>query len=127
MKQFIFGIAFAAMTSFAAPTELVLAENGKTAYTIVYDFGNKDVLLDPVVTDLADILKEITGSEFPVKPRTDGPGIYIGVTPPGEKSDFAARERRIKSVGRDLYIYGDHRHGTYLHFYLWSLHLLPWV
>ena len=99
--------------AFAAPAaELVLAENGKTEYTIVYDFGNKDPLLDPVVRDLADTLKEITGAEFPVAPQTDGPGIYIGKIPPGEKAEFAARERRIKSVGRDLYIYGDHRHGT---------------
>ena len=114
MKRIFYGVALAlAAAAFCHAAEPVtLAENGKTAYTIVYDFGNMDVLLDPVVRDLADILKEITGAEFPVKPRTDGPGIYIGVTPPGEKSDFAARERRIKTVGRDFYIYGDHRHGT---------------
>ena len=93
-------------------SELVLAENGKTAYTIVYDFGNKDVLLDPVVRDLADTLKEITGAEFPVRSSADGPAIHIGVPAPGDTAEFAARERRIKSVGRDLYIYGDHRHGT---------------
>ena len=96
----------------AAPAELVLAENGKTEYTIVYDFGPKDVLLDPVVRDLADTLKEITGAEFPVLPRTDGPAIYVGAVPPGEKPEFAARERRIRSVGRDLYLYGDYRYGT---------------
>ena len=106
-------VIVAALAAFAAPAaELVLAENGKTGYTIVYDFGRRDPLLDPVVRDLADTLKEITGAEFPVAPRTDGPGIYIGKVPPGDKADFAARERRIKAVGRDLHIYGDHRHGT---------------
>ena len=112
MKHVLFGIAFAALTLAAAPAELVLAENGKTAYTIVYDFGRKDVLLDPVVRDLADTLKEITGAEFPVKPSAEGPAIHVGVPAPGDAADFAARERRIKSVGRDLYIYGDHRHGA---------------
>ena len=112
MKHILFGIAFIALAAFAAPEELVLAENGKTDYTIVYDLDRGDVLLDPVVRDLADTLKEITGAEFPIKPRTDGPAIYIGKVPPGEKPEFSARERRIKSIGKNLYIYGDHRHGT---------------
>jgi len=103
--------AFAVVLSHAAEP-LVLAKDGKTEYTIVYDFGKGDALLDPVVRDLADTLKEITGAEFPVAPKTDGPGIYVGKMPPAEKADFAARERRIKTVGRDLYIYGDHRHGA---------------
>ena len=112
MKHILFGIAFIALAAFAAPEELVLAENGRTDYTIVYDLDRGDALLDPVVRDLADTLKEITGAEFPIGPRTDGPGIYVGKVPPGEKPEFSARERRIKSVGRNLYIYGDHRHGT---------------
>ena len=120
MKSIICGavLALALLTAFAAPAAetaaapLVLAENGRTEYTIVYDFDKKDVLLDPVVRDLADTLREITGAEFPVKPQTDGPAIYIGKIPAGDTPEFAARERRIKSVGRDLYLYGDHRHGT---------------
>ena len=123
MKRIIYGtalslvlltalVAHAAEAADGAAAPLVLAENGKTEYTIVYDFGKKDVLLDPVVRDLADTLHEITGAEFPVKPQTNGPAIRIGEIPPGDRVEFAARERRIKSVGRDLYIYGDHRHGT---------------
>ena len=115
MKYVFCGVvlAYAALASvLCTAAELVLAKNGKTEYTIVYDFSRKDPLLDPVVRDLADTLKEITGAEFPVAPRADGPCIHIGKVPPGEKAEFAARERRIKSVGRDLYIYGDHRRGT---------------
>ena len=112
MKHILFWIAFSALAAFAAPAELTLAENGRTDYTIVYDFSRGDPLLDPVVRDLADTLKEITGAEFPVKPQAEGPAIRIGVPAPGDTADFAARERRIKSVGRDLYLYGDHRHGT---------------
>ena len=91
-----------------------LAKDGKTKYTIVYDFSKGDVLVDPAVRDLAATLQEITGAEFPIKAQAaaEGPKIHIGVTPPGDKADFASRERRIKSVGGDLYIYGDYRYGT---------------
>ena len=112
MKHLLFALAAFSAVICPAAELLTLAENGKTTYTIVYDFSAKDALLDPVVTDLADTLKEITGAEFPVAPKTDGPGIYIGKVPPGDRADLAARERRIKTVGRDLYIYGDHRYGT---------------
>ena len=88
-----------------------LAEAGKSDYTIIYEFKG-DVLLDPAVRDLADTLKEITGAEFPVKAQADGPKIYIGKRAPGDDADFQSRERRIKSVGKDLYIYGDYRYGT---------------
>ena len=91
---------------------VTLAKQGRTTYTIVYDFSG-DVLLDPAVRDLAATLEEITGAEFPVVPKTTGAGIYIGVAAPDDKKkSFASRERRIKSVGHDLYIYGDYRYGV---------------
>ena len=88
-----------------------LARGGRTAYTIVYKFSG-DQLLDPAVRDLADTLKEITGAEFPIKDEAPGPCIYIGKTAPGDTEAFKSRERRIRSVGKDLYIYGDYRYGT---------------
>ena len=90
---------------------VTLAKQGKTTYTIVYEFSG-DVLLDPAVRDLAATLEEITGAKFPVAPKTTGNGIYIGVAAPGDQDKFASRERRIKSVGKDLYIYGDYRYGV---------------
>ena len=111
-RLFVIAAALFCGAAVAAPAELVLAENGKTGYTIVYDFDRKDPLLDPVVRDLADTLREITGADFPVAPRAAGPAIRVGEAPPDDKAEFSARERRIKSVGGDLYIYGDHRHGT---------------
>ena len=108
-KLFIsLGLALAALTLCA---EVRLANGGKTDYTIIYRKSG-DVLLDPAVKDLADTLKEITGAEFPIKSEAAGPKIFIGRTAPGDKADFRSRERRIKSVGRDLYIYGDYRFGT---------------
>ena len=101
-------LTLAALALFA---EVRLAENGKTEYTIIHEFKG-DALLDPAVRDLADTLKEITGAEFPVKPDASGPKIFIGKTAPGDQADFRSRERRIKSAGDDLYIYGDYRYGT---------------
>ena len=94
-----------------AAEPLKLAEAGKSNYTIIYEFSG-DVLLDPAVKDLAETLKEITGAEFPVKAEASGPKIYIGKNAPGDTAAFQPRERRIKSVGKDLYIYGDYRYGT---------------
>ena len=113
MKRFMILAAAAATLAGCSvgdgPVELARA--GKTDYTIIYEFTG-DVLLDPAVKDLADTLKEITGAEFPVKTQAAGPKIYIGKRAPGDASDFQSRERRIKSVGKDLYIYGDYRYGT---------------
>ena len=100
------------LTGCAAQTQpITLAENGKTACTIIYQ-PSGDMLLDPAVNDLAATLKEITGAEFPVAEKADGPKIFIGVPAPGDTEPCASRERRIKSVGGDLYIYGDYRYGT---------------
>ena len=116
MKKIVAGMLSAAavvMTGCATTetTEVALAQNGKTDYTIVYKFSG-DLLVDPAVRDLAATLKEITGAEFPIKEQADGAKIVIGVAAPGDKEPCASRERRIKSVGRDLYIYGDYRYGT---------------
>lgn len=101
-----------AATAFSLQAAVELAKDGKTEYTIIYEDKNADVLLDPAVRDLANSLKEITGAEFAVKTRADGPKIYIGKVAPGDKVPLQSRERRIKSVGKDLYIYGDYRYGT---------------
>jgi len=90
---------------------VILAADGKSDCTIVYEYSG-DVLLDPAVRDLAATLTEITGAEFPVGKPAAGAKIFIGVTPPGERDMYASRERRIKSVGRDLYICGDYRYGV---------------
>ena len=110
MKKFL-SLMFALAAALTAPAEIKLAQNGETNYTIVYKFS-KDVLLDPAVRDLAATLKEITGAEFPIRERAEGPKIVIGVPAPGDTTPCASRERRIRSVGDDLYIYGDYRYGT---------------
>ena len=110
MKKFLF-VLLTAMAVLSARAELRLAQDGATDYTIVYK-PSGDVLLDPAVRDLAATLKTITGAEFPVAEKADGPKIFIGVPAPGDNEPCASRERRIRSVGNDLYIYGDYRYGT---------------
>ena len=110
MKKFLF-VLLTAMAVLSARAELRLAQDGATNYTIVYKFSG-DVLLDPAVKDLAATLKTITGAKFPIAEQADGPKIFIGVPAPGDNEPVASRERRIRSVGDDLYIYGDYRYGT---------------
>ena len=111
MKRMLLGMAaLAVLMPLAA--EVKLAQEGKTVYTIVYDFGQPDPLLDLAVRDLAAALTEITGAEFPVRSAADGPKIVIGKPAPGDTAEFESRERRIKSVGADLYLYGGDRYGT---------------
>ena len=92
--------------------QLVLSHGGKTDYTIVYDLNIEDVVVNPAVEDLSLFLEKITGAKFPIAAKADGPKIMIGVTAPGDTRAFQPRERRIRSVGKDIYIYGDYRYGT---------------
>ena len=112
MKKLLIAAALATVAALSVTgDELKLASGGKTDYTIIYKFS-RDALLDLSVRDFAGILKEITGATFPVREDADGPKIYIGRRAPGDDAPFRSRERRIKSVGKDLYIYGDYRFGT---------------
>ena len=110
MKKFLF-LLFAVAAAISARAELRLAKDGTTKYTIIYKYSG-DVLLDPAVRDLAATLREITGAEFPVAEEAAGPKIFIGVAAPDDDTPCASRERRIRSVGADLYIYGDRPYGT---------------
>lgn len=90
--------------------ELVLAERGVTAYAI-------QVKADPTETeklaaeDLAHYLGRITGAKFAV----GGAGkhrIFVGVPAPGDAKALARRETRIRSVGGDVYLWGEGPHGN---------------
>ena len=102
----------AAWVSVAA-SELTLAEGGKTAYTIV-SLADQPADYQSAVWDLRAYLSKITGATFkPVTKDANGPRIYVGKRAPGDDAPFTGvRERRIKSVGDDIYIYGDGLFGT---------------
>ena len=90
--------------------ELVLAEGGKTAYSVV-------LKADPTETeklaaaDLALYLGKVSGAKFTVS----GPEkhrIFVGVPAPGDAEKLKRRETRIKNVGDDIYLYGEGPHGN---------------
>ena len=109
-----FGIWLPLVLSCAATVALragsVLADNGLTDYSIV----QKDVPTDNeklAAADLAAYLGKISGAKFSV----GGAGkhkIFVGVAAPGDNAPLKRRETRIKSVGEDIYLWGEGPHGN---------------
>lgn len=105
MKKLLCSLAGAALV-LTLGAGIRLAEDGSTKYTIVCGkSGGKR--LKAAVKDLAKTLKQMTGAEFPVKAEAAGPKIVIGQAAPGDGKPLAPREVRAKSVGDDIYIYGE--------------------
>ncbi len=107
-----FAMAFAAVT--VSGDTLTLASGGKSAYTILYNMDKGDGITNAAVKDLSDHLRQMTGAEFPLGEAPEGGArIIVGQRAPGDDGPFnGVRERRIKSVGKDIYIYGDGQFGT---------------
>jgi hypothetical protein len=89
--------------------ELVVADNGKTSYSVVTRIAPMPREAE-AADDLVKYLTLVTGAKF----RLGGFGkyrIYVGVPAPGDDKPFKRRETRIKSVGSDIYLYGEGPHG----------------
>ena len=114
MKRFFTVIAaLCCAAAFAADGKLAIAQEGKSRYTIGYDTDNTDPVYRAALKDLSDHLKEITGASIPLAYQSGGPRIIVGKRAPGDDKPFTGvRERRIKSIGDDIYIYGDGKFGT---------------
>lgn len=113
------GLMSAAMPS-AAAAERVLAENGRTGYVIVEPESPTPVELT-TVRDLASLLRQITGAEFPVVGPAAAGGhgkrVFVGYSAPmravaGEEAPAGYEERVYRTVGDDLLLYGDGVCGT---------------
>ena len=101
---------------------LTLATDGKTTYQIVVS-AKADVSTKAVAADMAAILKEITGADFPVVADTAAPSlneIVVGhdngrlqqVSLAGMTSEFALDEYEIRTVGTRLVIAGTPPRGS---------------
>ena len=113
MKHLFTITALLAAAAAFAGDKLVIAQDGKSSYTIGYDAENKDPVYRAALDDLKNFLREITGAHIPLAYQAGGPRIIVGKRAPGDDAPFSGvRERRIKSVGPDIYIYGDGRFGT---------------
>ena len=111
-KLFTIIALFCAAAAFAGG-KLTIAKDGKSRYTIGYDAENKDPVYRAALNDLSEHLREITGAYIPLAYQSGGPRIIVGQRAPGDDAPFTGvRERRIKSVGNDIYIYGDGPFGT---------------
>ena len=112
-RLFVILAALCCAAAFAAEGKLVIAKDGKSSYTIGYDTENQDPVYRAALKDLSDYLKEITGASVPLAYQAGGPRILVGIRAPGDDKPFTGvRERRIRSVENDIYIYGDGKFGT---------------
>ena len=113
MKRLFTIIAALSAAAALAGGKLAIAKDGKSSYTIGYDADNKDPVFRAALADLSGHLHDITGANIPLAYQSGGPRILVGIRAPGDDKPFTGvRERRIKSIGSDIYIYGDGRFGT---------------
>ena len=94
----------------ASGAELVLAENGKTAYKVVAPPA-PDEMTAGAVEDLETTLGEITGADFTASAGKQH-RIYVGVRPSCDQAPLKEDERRITSHDGDIYIYGEGERGS---------------
>ena len=113
MKRIFTIIAvFCAAAAFAGG-KLVIAQDGKSRYTINYDAENRNPVYRAALKDLSEHLRDITGANIPLAYQSGAPRFIVGKRAPGDDAPFTGvRERRIKSIGNDIYIYGDGLFGT---------------
>jgi hypothetical protein len=102
--------AAVAATALPLRAELVVAEDGRTAYSVEVKTAptEREKL---AAEDLAKYLGMISSAEFAV----GGSGehkIYVGTPAPNDPKPLKRRETRIKSVGDDIYLYGEGPHGN---------------
>lgn len=107
------------LASGAEEGNLILAEGGKTAFSIVVS----EKATEPekhAATELARFLKDISGAEFPVRADAPGgaPAILVGpdaaagIFSPGEIADLGLEGYRIRTKGAILAIAGGRPRGT---------------
>ncbi|MCR5381678.1 MAG: DUF4838 domain-containing protein [Lentisphaeria bacterium] len=107
-----FAVVSLALAAEAEP-KLKISQDGKSDYCIRFDKEDKDPRFVAAIKDLGDFLHDITGATIPLDNETATHKIIVGYRAPGDDKPFSGiRERRIKSVGEDIYIYGDGRFGT---------------
>ncbi|GEM_PF-2748878 len=113
---FVWMVLFCLLLSRPSCFGLVLSQDGKTGYEIVCasDLSASEVLS---ARELSGYLQRITGAEFPViesaeKAESVEHGrIFVGFRSPDDQREMASYERRVKSLGQDIYLAGDGRDG----------------
>ena len=115
-------LAGATVASAATAADLHLATQSTTTYQIVKQVGPSAVD-EYAAAVLSEYMQKITGAEFPVvSPEgrtTGGHAIFIGISTPALKQlgqePLAAldpQEHVCRSVGQDIFLYGEGVHGN---------------
>ena len=106
----------------AAKASLVLSTNGATAYQVV--LPDSPTPVDTYAArELAVCLKQTTGAEFPVVASAamaaDRPALFVGLSEPVRKrigadplAPLKDQQYVVRSVGRDVFLYGKGMHGN---------------
>ena len=100
----------AAVLPAVSGAEIVLAENGKTAYEVVAPQA-PDGMTAGAVEDLRETLHEITDADFTARTGKTR-SIFVGVQPECDKKPLEDDERRITTFNGDLYLYGEGKRGS---------------
>ncbi|MBR5838675.1 MAG: hypothetical protein IKZ84_09025 [Victivallales bacterium] len=106
LSRFLTSFAVVSLTLAAkAELKLTIAQNGKSDYCIHFDKEDKDPRFVAAIKDLSGFLKEMTGATIQLDTETAAHKIIVGYRAPGDDKPFSGVcERRIKSVGEDIYI-----------------------
>ena len=115
MKKICLFLGAFAASVFLCGKEITLTEKGKTAYRIV--LPNQKVRGDLFVAkELQKHLKSATGADFRIVRKKNAPPgnrIFLGIPSPGtDLKSFAEQEHAVKSVGKDLYLFGKGPNGS---------------
>lgn len=111
MKRFLLcaGVMIYAAAGAADTGKLILAKNGRSCYRLSVPEKSNPVESE-AIKDFKAIFKQITGYGFSTGSNTDT--IFIGKKPVSDTKPLSPRERRIRSVGNDIYIYGEGEYGA---------------
>jgi len=114
MKRKNLSISLSLSAALLLPTaagagNLILAKDGKSSYHLSVPEKSNPVETE-AIKDFKEIFKKITGSGFSTNRK--GNTIFIGKKPATDTRPFSPRERRIRSVGQDIYLYGEGEYGA---------------
>jgi len=109
MKKLLLLAAAACIPVLPLTAKITLAEGGKTLYRVVLPEKPEKIITE-AGKDLRMTLCKITGAGFKYgswKDRKEhSHRLFVGIKAPGDTEPMARRERRVRTVGNDIYFYG---------------------
>ncbi|MBR2872843.1 MAG: DUF4838 domain-containing protein [Lentisphaeria bacterium] len=111
MKKTVFTLLLLSLGMTLPGAELVIAEKGKSAYSIVIQSQGADSWTLRCARLISETIFRSTGARLPVIKESqwkNTPAIFLGdVKALGEKGKLAHAEHRIEVRGKDIFLYGN--------------------